>query len=256
MRWGRLALPCINVYDLGMNKTRIFGLSAKAVLLFLLILTVILACKKQENPDALDSDTSYAFGMLMANQMNGQMGIRDLHFDYEAFMEGFRDFNEANETRLTQEKAVEKINLAVTQLQAKDDERLWLEGEKNREEGEAYMAANGARGGVITTASGLQYEVISQGSGAKPDPNDMVRVHYEGSLINGEIFESSFGEEPVEFSLQGVIQGWIEGIQLMNEGSTYRFVIPPELAYGPGGAGPIPPGSTLIFKVELLAILK
>ena len=249
-------LPLIKVYDLGMNKSGFFYLTVKTVLILLLTLSVISACKKQENPDALDSDTSYAFGMLMANQMNGQMGLRDIHFDYEAFMEGFKDFNEANETRLTQEKAVEKINMAVTQLQAKNDEQLWLEGEKNREEGEAYMAANGVRSGVTTTASGLQYEVISQGSGPKPGPEDMVRVHYEGSLVNGEVFESSFDDEPVEFSVQGVIQGWVEGIQLMNEGSTYRFVIPSDLAYGANGAGPIPPSATLIFKVELLSILK
>ena len=239
-----------------MNKTRIFYLSARTVLVLLLTLAFISACKKQEHPDAQDSDTSYAFGMLMANQMNGQMGLRGLHFNYEAFMEGFRDFNEANETRLTQEQAVEKINMAVTQLQAKNDEKLWLEGDKNREEGEAFMAANGSRSGVVTTASGLQYEVISQGSGAKPGPNDMVRVHYEGSLISGEVFESSFDSEPVEFSLQSVIQGWTEGLQLMNEGSTYIFVMPSDLAYGAGGTGPIPPGATLIFKVELLAVLK
>ena len=251
-----LARLFIKVYDLGMNKTGIFYLSVKTALIFLLMLAFISACKKQESPEAEDSDTSYAFGMLMANQMNGQMGLRGLHFDYEAFMQGFRDFNEANETRLTQEKAVEKINQAVTQLQAKDDERLWLEGEKNREEGEAYMTTNGARSGVTTTASGLQYEVISQGGGAKPGPNDTVRVHYEGSLIDGQVFESSFDGEPIEFSLQSVIQGWQEGVQLMNEGSTYRFVIPSDLAYGASGAGPIPPSATLIFKVELLSILK
>ena len=240
-----------------MNKTGIFSFSVKMAVLLFLMLALMSACKKQENPDAVDSDTSYAFGMLMANQMNGQMGLVGMYFDYQAFMEGFRDYNEAKETRLTQDQAVEKINQAVTRLQALEDEKSMLEGEKNREEGEAYMTSYGAQSGVTTTPSGLQFEVISQGNGAKPGPADRVRVHYEGTLLNGEVFDSSYARgDPAEFSIGGVIQGWQEGLQLMNVGSTYRFVIPADLAYGSAGAGPIPPGSTLVFKVELLSIIE
>ena len=234
----------------------------RKIAIFIVILAafsiLLFACKKGESPEgALDGDTSYAFGMLMANQLNGQMGITDLIFDYEAFKEGFKDFNEAKETRLSQEQAVEKINTALTKLQAQNDEEKWLEGEKNREEGEAYMTQNETRGAVNTTASGLQYEVLSEGTGEKPGPTDTVQVHYEGTFISGATFDSSYNRGvPAEFPLNAVIPGWSEGLQLMNVGSTYRFVIPPDLAYGPGGSGSIPPNSTLIFKVELISIIK
>jgi len=223
-----------------------------------LSLTAFSACKGKgsENPDALDSDTSYAFGMLMSNQLQGQFGIYGIGFDYQAFTDGFKDYNEGNETRLTQEKAIELISAAFTRMQAAEEEKIWLEGTKNREEGEAYLAANAARSGVVTTASGLQYEVIKQGSGAKPGPNDSVRVNYEGSLIDGTVFDSSYTRgEPIEFLVDAVIPGWQEGVQLMNEGSTYRFVIPSGLAYGAYGSGPIPPEATLIFTVELLSVI-
>jgi FKBP-type peptidyl-prolyl cis-trans isomerase len=224
-------------------------------LIIFLFVAFFLSCQKGEkaSPDALDKDTSYAFGMFLASQM----GLQDLHIDYDAFKEGFRDFNEAAETRLTMEQAYDKISVAFSRIQAQSSEKMWLEGEKNREAGEAYMTENGSHNGVTTTVSGLQYEVITQGSGAKPGPTDMVRVHYEGTLIDGTVFDSSYTRgNPIEFSLDGVIPGWTEGVQLMNEGSTYRFVIPSDLAYGPGGAGTIPPSSTLIFKVELISIVK
>ena len=95
-----------------------------------------------------------------------------------------------------------------------------------------------------------------QGSGAKPAANDIVRVHYQGTLIDGSVFDSSYDSDPVEFPLGNVIPGWTEGVQLMNEGSTYMLYIPPDLGYGPYSAGPIPPNSTLIFKIELLSIIK
>jgi len=234
--------------------------SVKAVLIIFLLVVCLSGCKKGEEASAegaLDKDTSYAFGMYMANFMAGQMGLFDVKFDYSAFMEGFKAFIEAKETRLTPEQAMEKINTAFNQMQAKNNEKMLLEGEKNREEGEAYLAANGRRGGVVTTPSGLQYEIITQGYGEKPSAYDNVQVNYEGSLIDGTVFDSSYESgRPIEFNLSGVIPGWTEGVQLMNEGSTYRFVIPSDLAYGPSGAGPIPPNSTLIFKVELISVLK
>jgi FKBP-type peptidyl-prolyl cis-trans isomerase len=142
-------------------------------------------------------------------------------------------------------------------LQALDNERMWVEGQKNQEEGEAYLAENGRRAGVITTPSGLQYEVLSAGSGESPGFMDTVRVHYEGTFIDGTPFDSSYARgAPTEFQPYEVIEGWTEGIQLMNVGSTYRFVIPSDLAYGPGGNRGIPPNATLIFKVELLAIVR
>ncbi len=129
--------------------------------------------------------------------------------------------------------------------------------EKAKADGKAYMEANAKRTGVVQTASGLQYEVLKQGTGAKPAATDKVKVHYHGTLIDGTVFDSSVDRgEPVSFELNRVIPGWTEGVQLMNVGSKYRFVIPSDLGYGSRPAGSIPPFSTLIFEVELLDIVQ
>lgn len=127
----------------------------------------------------------------------------------------------------------------------------------NLDEGAAYMATNAQEAGVQTTASGLQYEVITQGDGERPTADDTVLVHYRGTLTDGTEFDSSYSRnQPISFPLRNVIAGWTEGVQLMPVGSTYRFTIPPNLAYGERGVpGVIPPNSTLIFDVELLEIL-
>ena len=189
--------------------------------------------------------------------MASQLGLPEVVFDYDAFRDGFRDYNEARETRITTDQAMEYINVLFLKLQMMDDEQSFIDGELNREEGEVFLATNGQRDNVKTTPSGLQYEVIVEGSGEKPGPEDTVQVHYEGTLINGTVFDSSYSRGvPAEFPLYGVIQGWTEGLQLMNVGSTYKFFIPSNLAYGQYGAGTsVPPNATLIFTVELLSII-
>ena len=234
-------------------KKKIVFLSCLALLVCLSFLT---GCQKKaansEDGYTLDKDASYAIGMYLAAQFQ----IPDVHYDYKSFMDGYRDYTEAQETRFNMDTAIEKIQAAFEVLAARDESRGEEEGNKNKEEGELYLSQNGRRAGVITTPSGLQYEVISEGSGMKPDAEDWVQVHYEGTLINGTVFDSSYNRgEPAEFPLYGVIPGWTEGLQLMSEGSTYRFFIPSELAYGSRSMGDIPPNSTLIFKVELLSIL-
>jgi FKBP-type peptidyl-prolyl cis-trans isomerase FklB len=133
-----------------------------------------------------------------------------------------------------------------------------LQAEKGKGEeaaGKTYLAENKGKSGVITTPSGLQYMVITKGSGAQPKLTDKVKVHYHGTLIDGKVFDSSVERgEPISFPLNGVIQGWQEGVQLMGVGSKFRFFIPHELAYGSRPAGQIPPYSTLIFDVELIGI--
>jgi FKBP-type peptidyl-prolyl cis-trans isomerase FkpA len=192
------------------------------------------------------SDTSYAFGMAIGSDLK-QSG---LDFNYAAFTRGFREFIENQETRFTLDEAVEKVQTAFRAAMAK-------QAEYNREQEVRFMAENSIKPGVTTTLSGLQYEVLTEGTGAQPLLSDFVRVHYRGALLDGSIFDSSYDrEEPVEFPLDGVIAGWSEGLLLMKEGGKSRLYIPSRLAYGAQGAsGVIPPNATLIFEVELLAII-
>ena len=131
------------------------------------------------------------------------------------------------------------------------------QGKAAKVEGEKYLAENAKKDGVITTASGLQYQVLREGNGKRPTAKDSVKCHYEGFLIDGTVFDSSVQRgEPAVFGLQQVIAGWTEGLQLMQEGGKYRFFIPYRLAYGEGGAGQmIPPFATLIFDVELIEVM-
>ena len=241
-----------------MTKSLSFSHKAHFIIVLCVLCTVIFsACKKGSGSGGLevDRDTSYAFGMFAARQM-ADIGFIQMDYDYKAFTDGFKSFNEGTQTRFDWDSAMDVIMAFITKLESQYNEEMLIEGQKNLEEGEAYLAQNALRSGVGTTPSGLQYEIISEGSGEKPGPNDNVRVHYEGTFINGSAFDSSFGSEPVEFGLSWVIPGWSEGLQLMNEGSVYRLVIPSYLAYGSSGSGPIPPNATLIFRVELLAIVR
>lgn len=145
----------------------------------------------------------------------------------------------------------------MTYMQKKQAEQMKKMYGKNIDEGEKFLAENKKRDGVQETTSGLQYEVITLGTGEKPGPMDMVKVHYTGMLLDSTKFDSSFDRgEPAEFGVNQVIPGWQEAIQLMPAGSKYKFYIPFELGYGEQGQGPIPPYSTLIFEVELLEIVK
>jgi FKBP-type peptidyl-prolyl cis-trans isomerase FkpA len=192
------------------------------------------------------SKTSLAFGMVIGSDLK-QTGLQ---FDYAAFAEGFRLAVEGGEVPYTTEEAVGIVQAAFQEAMAKQNE-------ENKQKELQFLAENGGKDGVRSTESGLQYEVIAEGSGEKPGETDMVRVHYEGALTNGTVFDSSYERgESAEFPLAQVIPGWSEGIRLMNTGSTYRFYIPSALAYGSQGVGQvIPPYATLVFKVELLEII-
>ncbi|MDR0583415.1 MAG: FKBP-type peptidyl-prolyl cis-trans isomerase [Treponema sp.] len=195
--------------------------------------------------DVFDKDTSYAIGMNLA------LNMKDSGFIPEAksFFEGFKDGQGGGKTRFSAEEAEEKIEQALTARTEKENEGR-IQAEKD------FLTENGAKPNVITTGSGLQYEVISEGSGAKPSAADIVRVDYEGTFTDGSPFDSSYAQgQPAEFPLNMVISGWTEGLQLMSVGSKYKFYIPSNLAYGPQGGGRIPPYSVLIFEVELLDIL-
>ena len=148
-------------------------------------------------------------------------------------------------------------SFVMTYMQKRQADQMKAMYGKNIDDGEKFLAENKKRDGVQETASGLQYEVITTGTGAKPGPQDMVKVHYTGMLMDNTKFDSSVDRgEPAEFGVNQVIQGWQEGIQLMPEGSKFKFYIPYELGYGEQGTGPIPPYSTLVFEVELIEIVK
>jgi FKBP-type peptidyl-prolyl cis-trans isomerase FkpA/FKBP-type peptidyl-prolyl cis-trans isomerase FklB len=224
-------------------------------------LTLLAACSQAtetvaETPAvSLDSDKakfSYAIGLDIGRSLQ-QIGS-DLERD--ALIAAMNDSLDGKEPRIpTQEVA--KIKQAMFEkLSEKKAAEQKVLGKKNKADGLKFLAEHGKKEGVITTASGLQYEVLKQGDGAKPKATDKVKVHYKGTLLDGTEFDSSYKRgQPISFPLNGVIPGWTEGVQLMNVGSKFKFVIPSELAYGDHGAGPkIGPNSTLIFEVELLGI--
>jgi len=150
-----------------------------------------------------------------------------------------------------------RVRAKQEEAAAAQQAELAAAGEKNKVDGEAFLAANAQKDGVVVTDTGLQYKVITAGDGAKPQATDTVTVHYRGTLIDGTEFDSSYSRgEPATFPVQGVISGWVEALQLMSVGDKYELTIPSDLAYGPAGTGgDIGPNATLIFEVELLEIV-
>ena len=190
---------------------------------------------------------SYALGLGIGHQLKN-MGIEN--FSVEDFAQSIKDVMEEKATAMTSQEAQTLLN---TYFQEKQK----AESQKAISEGKAFLEENAKKEGVVTTKSGLQYEILTEGTGKQPKATDTVRCHYEGSLINGSVFDSSYKRgEPAEFGLNQVIPGWTEGVQLMKEGAKYRFYIPYLLGYGENGVGSsIPPYSTLIFDVELIKVL-
>ncbi|XOV80145.1 MAG: FKBP-type peptidyl-prolyl cis-trans isomerase [Aestuariibacter sp.] len=200
---------------------------------------------------------SYALGENIGQYISGQFEQQEklgLVLDKELVVKGFSAAINGNAI-MTQEETAKVIQEIQATMQAKQQEQAAMQGEKNLEEGQAYLVENAKRDGVMSTESGIQYEVIEQGEGNKPSAEDTVKVHYHGTLIDGTVFDSSYDRgEPAVFPLNRVIKGWTEGVQLMNVGSKYRFHIPAHLAYGERATGKIGPNSTLVFDVELLGI--
>jgi FKBP-type peptidyl-prolyl cis-trans isomerase len=176
--------------------------------------------------------------------------------DREALVDGLLDALSEREPRLSPEEVNQLVRELLVKAQVENDRRRAEQAETNMQEGEEFLAENKAKDGVVETASGLQYIVLAQGEGPSPVAADRVTVHYEGQLLDGKVFDSSYERgEPAEFLLSAVISGWTEGVQLMKVGSKYRFFVPSELGYGVRGAGQdIGPNATLIFEVELISI--
>jgi len=191
---------------------------------------------------------SYAVGMDIGAAI---VDIRD-SIDLDLVQRGLKDVAEGKLAALSEPEAGAVLQTFAAQMRQAQQQRMASQVDDNLSTGRTYREQNGAREGVVTTASGLQYEVLQRGEGPSPGPTDLVRVHYRGTLIDGTEFDTSYDGDPAEFRLNQVISGWTEALQLMNAGSKYRIVLPPELAYGASG-GPGGPNSTLIFDVELLS---
>lgn len=191
---------------------------------------------------------SYALGMVIGHNLKN-MSVNEINA--ADFAAAVSDVLAGNTTKIDDAEAQQIVN---TFLQKQQEEM----GKAVREDGERFLAENAKKEGVTVLPSGLQYTVIKEGNGAKPLATDRVKCHYEGTLPNGTIFDSSYKRgEPTVFPLNGVIAGWTEGVQLMNEGAKYRFFIPYHLAYGERGAGQaIPPYAALVFDVELIEVVK
>ncbi len=198
---------------------------------------------------------SYALGLGIAQQLK-QMGLKG-SLVVEDFAQSIVDVLEGNELKVKNSEAQQIVNSFFAEQERKMNAEKAEAGKKALEEGRVFLQNNAGKPGVITTKSGLQYEVLNPGTGKKPKATDKVRCHYEGTLIDVTVFDSSYQRnEPAVFGLNQVIPGWTEGVQLMSEGAKYRFYIPYLLAYGESGAGGmIPPYATLIFDVELIEVL-
>ena len=197
---------------------------------------------------------SYVIGMQIGESLKGAKDEVDL----DTLFKAVRSTIDGKEPLLTQEEAMQVMQDFSMRMQAKQMAEFQEAGKRNAEEGEKFFVENGKKQGVQTTESGLQYEVLTAGEGARPSAGDTVRVHYRGSLLDGEVFDDSYARgEPVEFALAQVVPGWQEGLQLMPVGSKYRLWIPGKLGYGEQGTpgGPIGPNATLVFEVELLDIV-
>ncbi len=202
---------------------------------------------------ATDKDKlSYAIGMNIGRQLKSQ----SVDVDPATFAQGFRDAYGGTKTALTEDEARAVMTAFEKEMRSKQAAAMAQTADKNLKEGEAFLAANKTKDGVVTLPSGLQYKIFKEGTGPKPTLDDTVVCHYKGTLINGTEFDSSYKRnEPAKFPVKGVIRGWTEALQLMPVGSTWQLFVPSALAYGERGAGGvIGPNETLIFEVELLSI--
>ncbi len=231
----------------------------KKTLLALAMTGIVAGCstppETPEDPqlESTDQKVSYGMGLVLGERMSND--LPDLQMDQ--FLQGIQHGHAGDQEtqRMSREEIQQALMAYQQELQQEQSQQMEELAQKNQEAGEAFLAENADREEVETTESGLQFEVLEQGSGDKPAATDTVQVHYTGELLSGEVFDSSRERgEPVTFALNQVIPGWTEGLQLMSEGARYKLYIPADLAYGPGGNRAIGPNETLIFDVELLDI--
>lgn len=218
---------------------------------------LVLACATNVFAQELNSEKE-KLGYVLGMDIGQSIKRMDIDMDRKALVQAINDVLDGKKTALTEQQANE-IKMAFTKKKQEEAvAKAKEQAETNQKKGQEFLDKNKARDGVKVTASGLQYEVLTEGKGDKPKSTDKVKVHYKGTLLDGSVFDSSYDRnEPASFPLNGVIPGWTEGLQLMPVGSKFKFYIPASLAYGDRGAGnAIGPNEVLVFEVELLEILK
>jgi FKBP-type peptidyl-prolyl cis-trans isomerase FklB len=225
------------------------------------VLILLIACAPEEPKpaaatqlDTPQSRISYTIGVNIGQDFKNQK----LDIDPDVLLLGLKDTLQGKELKLTEEEMVSEIQGFQKSMQEKLAAEMDAQATTNKAEGEAFLAENAKKEGVVVTESGLQYKVIEAGEGAAPGPNDVATVNYRGSLIDGTQFDSSYDRgQPATFPVGGVIAGWSEALQLMKPGAKFQLAIPSELAYGEKGAGQaIGPNATLLFDVELISVEK
>jgi FKBP-type peptidyl-prolyl cis-trans isomerase FklB len=199
---------------------------------------------------------SYALGMNIGTGYSQGLKKQSVEVDWNLLAQGMKDAAAGSKTRLTQEEAQAVLNEVQTEIKKQQQEKTQQAAAANKTEGEAFLAANKSKDGVVTLPSGLQYKILTAGTGPKPTASDSVKCNYRGTLINGTEFDSSYKRgQPATFAVGQVIKAWTEALQLMPMGSKWQLFVPSSLAYGERGAGAeIGPNATLIFEVELLSI--
>lgn len=236
-----------------MKKTLIYSL------LVVMIAFTAISCgnkysvKKPKLKTSMDT-ISYIIGFSIGKQAHSQ----ELKFEMEALSQGIVNSMNGEKPTFTEEQQMQIMMKFQQVMQEKMMKKRQKDVIENKAKGQEFLNKNKVKSGVVTTASGLQYEVLKAGNGPKPKVDDMVKVHYHGTLIDGKVFDSSVDrKQPVDLNVNGVIKGWSEALQLMSVGSKWKLVIPSELGYGEQGAGQdIAPNSVLIFEIELIEILK
>lgn len=236
--------------------------SVKKLMVVLAVAAMALACAscggggETARKTSLDTDqerASYAYGKDVATSL-----LRSgMELDVDSFVQGFRDTLEGVPSLLTNAEKAQIMQEYATQMREKQMEQMNAMAETNQTEGAAFLEANKSNEGVKVTASGLQYIVVEEGTGARPTADSTVQVHYTGTLIDGTKFDSSYDRgQPAQFPLKGVIAGWTEALQLMKVGGKMKIFVPPSIGYGDRGAPPvIGPNATLIFDIELIDIV-
>jgi FKBP-type peptidyl-prolyl cis-trans isomerase FklB len=222
------------------------------------VLAVLLAgCQSNLDADRKLASAQDSLSYSLGRSIGARLVMDSVNISTGPLLQGILDARADSSRQLLTEQQIKSILAAFQDSMTRRQVEMGrLSGEKNRMEGEAFLAENGKKPGVVTLPSGLQYKVMEEGTGKKPTASSTVKTHYAGRLLDGTEFDSSFKRgEPAEFQVGGVIRGWTEALQLMKEGSTWELYIPSSLGYGDRGAGGvIPPNATLIFKVQLISV--